>query len=75
MKGQPMPTRVVVPLRERPLDYIWIAFFVLNLGFITYIVDLEQVLLANAPWFLVPLAMIVRMVRVEHPFTRAQGGA
>jgi hypothetical protein len=171
--------RVVLPLRERPLDLALLAFFVLNLGFITYIVDVEQlviadpahfsyplwppaklvdlvhwwgrsfdpvllarpawwratiwidsllfgpfyavalyafvkgkewirfpaiiwgavlmtvvfmicfeemvgahatphpamVLFANAPWFLVPLAVIVRMVRSEHPFTRAQGDA
>ena len=29
-----------------------------------------MVLFANAPWFLVPLMLIIRMVRSEHPFSR-----
>jgi hypothetical protein len=28
-----------------------------------------MVLFANAPWLLVPLGVLVRMVRAEHPFT------
>jgi hypothetical protein len=31
-----------VPLSRRPLDVLYVSFFVLNLVFITYIVDIEQ---------------------------------
>ena len=36
-----MTERTVVPLRERPADWIILGFFIVNLGFITY-VDLER---------------------------------
>lgn len=34
--------RATIPLSRRKLDYLFIAFFILNLTFITYIVDIEQ---------------------------------
>jgi hypothetical protein len=43
------------PLSRRPLDVVWIAFFALNLGFITYIVDLEQLVIADPARFTYPL--------------------
>jgi hypothetical protein len=43
-----------VPLHQRRLDIIFVIFFVVNLGFITYIVDLEQVVVANAGNFEYP---------------------
>ena len=44
-----------VPLRERRIDLLFLAFFVVNLGFITYIVDLEQVVIADPHNFSYPL--------------------
>ena len=38
-----------IPLGERRLDLAFIVFFAINLGFITYIVDIEQLTVAN-PW-------------------------
>jgi hypothetical protein len=31
-----------LPLRERPLDVAFIVFFAINLGFVTYLIDIEQ---------------------------------
>jgi hypothetical protein len=46
--------RTVIPLKERKLDYIFIAFFFVNLFFITYIVDLEQLVIADPSNFNYP---------------------
>jgi len=44
----------VVPLRRRPIDLIFIAFFAVNAGFITYIVDLEQLVIRDPAHFSYP---------------------
>lgn len=51
-----MPDREdsVVPLRRRPLDVVIIAFFAVNVGFITYVVDLEQLVIADPKHFSYP---------------------
>jgi hypothetical protein len=57
--------RKPIPLRERKTDYIYIAFFLVNLLFITYIVDLEQLVIkdpANFNYPLWPLPFFVDMV-------------
>ena len=36
-----------IPLAERRLDLAFIVFFAINLGFITYIVDIEQLIVAD----------------------------
>ncbi len=38
-------------LRERPIDAAFIAFFALNLGFITYFFDIEQITVRDAVHF------------------------
>jgi hypothetical protein len=43
------------PLRRRPLDLALVAFFAVNLGFITYIVDFEQLVIADPARFVYPL--------------------
>src|SRR5262249_23637681 len=50
-----VPARRPVPLSRRKGDLLFIAFFLLNLGFITYIVDLEQLVIANPAHFAYPL--------------------
>ncbi len=35
--------RTVIPLKKRPLDIVITAFFLINILFITYIVDFEQI--------------------------------
>lgn len=44
-----------VPLAKRPIDGAIIFFFVINLLFITYIVDVEQLVVANPDKFDYPL--------------------
>jgi hypothetical protein len=46
---------MVAPLHKRPLDLALVAFFIVNLGFITYIVDLEQLVIADPARFDYPL--------------------
>ncbi|HEQ71020.1 MAG TPA: DUF2781 domain-containing protein [Spirochaetia bacterium] len=40
--------QATLPLRRRPLDIIIVVFFIINLGFITYIVDFEQIAVPEA---------------------------
>lgn len=47
--------RQVIPLRARKIDIGILAFFLLNLLFITYVVDLEQLVIANPYHFTYPL--------------------
>jgi hypothetical protein len=58
--------RTPIPLAKRPLDYAWIAFFALNLGFITYIVDIEQLIIADTSNFHYPLWPPAKMVDLIH---------
>ena len=44
-----------VPLRERKLDLLFLAFFVVNLTFVTYIVDLEALVIADPSDFEYPI--------------------
>jgi hypothetical protein len=55
-----------VPIRKRPLDLIFVAFFVINLGFITYIVDVEQIVIADPAHFTYPLWPPRAMVDLVH---------
>jgi hypothetical protein len=43
-----------VPLRQRPYDLIFVGFFLVNLLFITYFVDIEQLTVANPAHFTYP---------------------
>jgi hypothetical protein len=45
----------ILPLRERRMDLAFIVFFAINLGFITYIVDIEQLVIADPAHFSYPL--------------------
>ena len=47
--------RRAILLRERPFDLVILAFFVINLLFITYIVDIEQLIIADPYHFSYPL--------------------
>ncbi|HSN32504.1 MAG TPA: hypothetical protein VLU41_07450, partial [Ideonella sp.] len=44
-----------LPLSERRYDLAFIVFFAINLGFITYIVDLEQLVVADPAHFTYPV--------------------
>ncbi len=55
-----------IPLRERPLDWLLLGFFAINLVFITYIVDLEQLVIADRAHFTYPLWPPARLVDLVH---------
>jgi hypothetical protein len=46
--ADPRPAPAPTPLGARKLDWLFIGFFLVNLLFITYIVDLEQLVIADA---------------------------
>jgi hypothetical protein len=48
-------SREVIPLSKRPIDIAIVAFFLVNILFISYIVDLEQLVIANPDHFAYPL--------------------
>jgi len=47
--------RYPVPLSKRRIDLLFLGFWILNLSFITYIVDLEQIVIADPANFDYPL--------------------
>lgn len=62
--------RTPVPLRRRRADWILLAFFAVNLGFITYFVDIEQLTIANAHHFQYPLWPPKAIVNLVHSYGR-----
>ena len=63
--------RETIPLSQRRIDIVLIAFFLVNLLFVSYFIDTEQlVIAANASWIIFPLILLFRMRLNEHPFTR-----
>jgi hypothetical protein len=50
----PAPRRQVIPLRSRKVDWVLLAFFAVNLFFITYFIDIEQLTVANPFHFSYP---------------------
>jgi hypothetical protein len=55
-----------VPLRERKIDFLFLAFFVVNLGFITYIIDLEQIVIADPAHFTYPVWPPAPLIDLVH---------
>jgi hypothetical protein len=58
------------PLRRRPIDLIFVAFFVVNAGFITYVVDLEQLVITDTRQFSYPVWPPAPMVDLFHWYGR-----
>jgi hypothetical protein len=58
--------RRAIPLRARPIDWLLLGFFLVNLGFITYIVDVEQLIIADRAHFEYPLWPPRAMVDLVH---------
>ena len=55
-----------VPLRQRKFDFLLIGFFLINLLFITYIVDIEQLIIADPENFQQPLWPPAPLVDLIH---------
>jgi EXPERA (EXPanded EBP superfamily) len=59
-----------IPLSQRRLDWILLAFFAVNLFFITYFVDIEQLTIANPFHFHYPLWPPGPIVDMVHSYGR-----
>jgi hypothetical protein len=57
-----------VPLRERKVDLLFLIFFVINLGLVTYIIDLEQLVIADPSHFTYPVWPPAPMVDLVHSY-------
>jgi hypothetical protein len=55
-----------IPLSKRPLDIAIIVFFVINLLFITYVIDLEQLVITDADHFQYPAWPPAGMIDLVH---------
>jgi hypothetical protein len=64
--NEPSPPRAPLPLRARPLDWLILGFFAVNLGFITYFVDIEQLTIADPTSFTYPAWPPAPMVDLVH---------
>jgi len=62
------PQREAIPLRERKVDWILLAFFAVNLFFITYFVDIEQLTVANPYHFTYPSWPPHAIVNMVHSY-------
>jgi hypothetical protein len=64
--------RVRVPLRQRRWDLVFVAFYLLNVTFITYVVDIEQLIIADPAgvdhplWPPAPLVDLVHWYGLNH---------
>jgi EXPERA (EXPanded EBP superfamily) len=59
-----------IPLKNRRLDMVIAVFFLINLLFITYIVDLEQLVIPNAAHFTYPIWPPRPLVDLIHAYGR-----
>jgi hypothetical protein len=62
--------RKPIPLARRPWDAAFLVFFLINLCFITYIVDLEQLVIANPAHFTYPIWPPAPLVDLVHTYAR-----
>jgi hypothetical protein len=58
--------RKVIPLKKRPVDLIYLVFFFINLTFITYVVDIEQIIIKDPASFKYPVWPLPFLVDMVH---------
>ena len=57
-----------IPFSRRRVDWIFVGFFLINLFFITYIVDIEQLIIPDPSHFQQPLWPPASMVKLIHTY-------
>ena len=57
-----------IPFSRRKVDWLFVSFFLINLFFITYIVDIEQLIIPDPTHFQQPLWPPEAMVRMIHNY-------
>lgn len=65
-----VPARRVIPLRRRWVDWVLIAFFAVNLLFITYFIDIEQLTVASPAHFHYPAWPPAAIINLVHSYGR-----
>ncbi len=60
--------RTTVPFRQRRLDWLFVGFFIINFFVITYIVDLEQLVIADPTNYEQPIWPPAFMLNVIHSY-------
>lgn len=65
-----MESSAALPLKKRPLDIALVVFFTINLFFITYIVDVEQLVIADPNNFTCPVWPTQSMIDLIHWYGR-----
>jgi len=60
-----------VPLRRRPIDVLFVAFFAVNAAVITYAVDLEQLVIADPAHFRYPVWPPKPVIDLVHWYGRS----
>jgi hypothetical protein len=55
-----------LPLLRRPVDIALIIFFIINLFFVTYIVDLEQLVITDPAYFQYPIWPPGKLIDLVH---------
>jgi emopamil binding protein len=56
----------LIPFSQRKVDWIFVGFFLINLFFITYIVDIEQLIIPDPSHFRQPISPPESMVKLVH---------
>ena len=59
-----------VPLKQRPFDIAIVVFFIINLFFVTYMIDIEQLVIADPQHFNYPVWPPKWMVDLVHWYGR-----
>jgi hypothetical protein len=65
-----MQTTTTLPLKKRPVDIAFIIFFIINLIFVTYMIDVEQLVISDPDNFTYPIWPPAWMVDLVHWYGR-----
>jgi hypothetical protein len=57
-----------IPFSQRRVDWIFVSFFLINLFFITYIVDIEQLIISDPYHYQQPLWPPAPMIQMVHSY-------
>jgi EXPERA (EXPanded EBP superfamily) len=58
----------LIPFSQRRVDWVFVGFFLINLFFITYIVDIEQLIIPDPSHFQQPAWPPAAMVKLIHEY-------
>ncbi|WDL98791.1 EXPERA domain-containing protein [Alicyclobacillus sp. ALC3] len=59
---------IVIPFRQRWYDVVFVFFFLINVCFVTYIIDIEQIIVSNPYHFNPPAWPPMFFIRMVHHY-------